>query len=99
MNKLPQLFLYDIKYIYHTILQEPESSACLFSDTSNEENSRTMKFLDLSFSFGSPLTPTIDGDQERMRFSSPNTADNIHVIDSNSVESHGSNYINLDLTI
>ncbi|KAG4935699.1 hypothetical protein AAZX31_18G107700 [Glycine max] len=79
--------------------QEPESSACLFSDTSNEENSRTMKFLDLSFSFGSPLTPTIDGDQERMRFSSPNTADNIHVIDSNSVESHGSNYINLDLTI
>lgn len=98
MNKLPQLFLYDIKYIYHTILQEPESSACLFSESSNEEKSRTMKFLDLSLSFGSSPIPTMDGDQERMRFSSPNTADN-HVIDSNSVQSHGSNYINLDLTI
>ncbi|KAL5177834.1 putative Myb family transcription factor [Glycine soja] len=78
--------------------QEPESSACLFSDSSNEEKSRTMKFLDLSLSFGSSPIPTMDGDQERMRFSSPNTADN-HVIDSNSVQSHGSNYINLDLTI
>ncbi|TKY46737.1 putative Myb family transcription factor [Spatholobus suberectus] len=79
--------------------QEPESSACLLSDTSNnEENSRTMKFLDHSFFFRSPLIPTMHGDQERMCFSSPNTADN-HVADSNSVQSHGSNYINLDLTI
>ncbi|KAL2322451.1 hypothetical protein Fmac_026830 [Flemingia macrophylla] len=78
--------------------QEPESSACLLSDTSNEENSRTMKFLDLSFSFSSSLIPTTQNDQERMRFSSPNTADN-HVVDSNSVQSHGSKYINLNLTI
>ncbi|RDX97348.1 putative Myb family transcription factor, partial [Mucuna pruriens] len=78
--------------------QEYESSACLLSDMSNEENSRTMKFLDLSFSFSSPLIPTMHSDQERMRFSSPNTGNN-HVVDSNSVQSHKSNYINLDLTI
>ncbi|KAK7387004.1 hypothetical protein VNO78_27441 [Psophocarpus tetragonolobus] len=80
--------------------QEPaEWSACVLSDTSNEENSGTMKFLNLSFSLSSSLIPTMHGDQERMRFSSPNTADN-HVADSNSVQYHvGSNYINLDLTI
>jgi len=38
------------------------------------------------------------GNQERMHFSSPNTADN-HAHHSNSVQSHGSNYINLDLAI
>lgn len=80
-------------------MQEPESSAFLLSDLSNEENSRsTMKFLDLSFSFSSPLIPTMHGDQERTHFPLPNIADN-QVIDSNSVQSHGRSYINLDLTI
>ncbi|KAK8468435.1 hypothetical protein PHAVU_006G025400 [Phaseolus vulgaris] len=77
--------------------QEPES-CYIHSDTSNEENSRTMKFLDLSFSFSSQLFPTMHGNQERMHFSSPNTADN-HALDSNPVQSHGTNYINLDLAI
>lgn len=79
-------------------MQEPESCAYIHCDTSNEENGRTMKFLDLSFSFSSPLIPTMHGNQERMHFSSPNTADN-HAHHSNSVQSHGSNYINLDLAI
>ncbi|XP_027931645.1 probable transcription factor KAN4 [Vigna unguiculata] len=79
--------------------QEPESCAYIHSDTSNEENSRRMKFLDFTFSFSSALIPTMHGNQERMHFSSPNAADN-HAVDSNSVQPHGSNnYINLDLAI
>ncbi|XP_061344293.1 probable transcription factor KAN4 [Gastrolobium bilobum] len=78
----------------HDINQEPESSACLLSDMSNEEeNSRTKKFLDLSFSFSTPLMPMMHN-----HLSSPNTTDN-HVVDSSSIHSHGSNSINLDLTI
>ncbi|XP_057431179.1 putative Myb family transcription factor At1g14600 [Lotus japonicus] len=66
--------------------QEPESSACLLSDISNdeEESSRTMKFLDERM---------MHSDHERMH-----TEDN-HVVDSSSVQTHGSNSINLDLAI
>ncbi|KAK7304963.1 hypothetical protein VNO77_42859 [Canavalia gladiata] len=83
---------------YYDLNQEPESSACIVSDTSNEENSKKMKFVDLSFSFSSPLIPMVHSDKERMHFSSPNTEDN-HVVDSSSVQSRGSSYINLNLTI
>lgn len=80
--------------------QEPESSAYLLSEMSNEEeNSTTTKVSDLPFSFSTRQIPMMHSDQEKMHFSSPNTVDN-HVIDSSSsIQSHGSNYVNLDLTI
>lgn len=89
-----------IKRYYSSIWQEPpESSECFLSDMSNEGNSKRTKFLDLPFSFSTTqLVPMVQGDQDRMHFSSPNTIDN-HVIDSTSIQSHESNYINLDLTI
>lgn len=89
---------FNIKRYYSSILQEPESSECFLSDMSNEGNSKRTKFLDLPFSFRTtPLVPMVHGDH-RMHFSSPNTTDN-HVVDSSSIQSHESNYINLNLTI
>ncbi|KAI4308136.1 hypothetical protein L6164_031240 [Bauhinia variegata] len=84
--------------------QEPQSSTCLLSDISNEEdNDGETKFHELpALSLSTPLIPIMpmmhSTTQETMRFPSPTSADN-HILDSSAIQSFGSTYVNLDLTI
>ncbi|KAI4305972.1 hypothetical protein L6164_029294 [Bauhinia variegata] len=83
------------------MLQEPESSTCLLSDMSNEEdNGGETKFQELSpISFNTPdLIPMMHSAQERIYFPSPASADD-QILNSSSIQSFGTTYINLDLTI